>query len=702
MTAFFVLVAALLACLPPGAVAQTVDTSDWVCEFCPFRTGHQADFEVGVGSVSDDSAYFDNASGLGEEGVIGIVDGSGGFSSDGQQVEWTLEDLGLDARFAELSGGRQGSYGYLLSYREIPQRKFITTDTIFERSGPGELSLPAGWVRAGSTGGFSALASSLRPRDIESDRSILGIGGRYSARSPFSAFANYRRQQHEGTTILGGASFSTSSLLPVSFDYTTDEVDLGVRYAMQNGFLSLAYYLSDFGSAGNAFSWENPFASIAGAESGQLAQPPDNRFQQLRFAGGFGSRATGSHLSFTAAAGRIDQDALLLPYTTNGSLDTALPRSALNGEVDTTNFAATFTTRAIDNARVKVSYRFDERDNKTPREVWSRVITDSFVSGDSEQNTPYSFQRLTLSMSADYDLLDALRLSGGWGRRTVDREFQEVANQTEDTGWGRIRWRFRQVLDIEARGGIAKRDIDRYSERVAVQMQQNPLLRKYNLAYRYREFAEIDIHASVPNRPVSLTINGFYADDSYSESQLGMVSGDDLRFTADLNWAISDRTSVYLSTGIEEISSEQLGSESFSTADWRANNDDDFLTYGAGLRFLDIGDSIDLHLDYTRSEGTSRIDMVTASGGPSRFPDLETTLDYLYARLAYRRSERLELAATLRYQRFAMDDWSLDDVGPATVPQVLTPGAEAYDDKVLVFGLSFIYRVGNAAGSNRN
>ena len=49
--------------LAPAAFAQTVDTSDWACEYCPFQEGHEGDYEVGATSVSDDSAYFGNATG---------------------------------------------------------------------------------------------------------------------------------------------------------------------------------------------------------------------------------------------------------------------------------------------------------------------------------------------------------------------------------------------------------------------------------------------------------------------------------------------------------------------------------------------------------------------------------------------------------------------------------------------------------------
>jgi len=109
------------------AQAQQVDTSAWECEFCPFESGNRADYQLGASSVSDDAAYLGDASGYSEEGVYANVDGEGSYASEGHQLRWSVEDLGLDSRYAELAGGRQGTFDYNLSYREIPRTQFFTT-----------------------------------------------------------------------------------------------------------------------------------------------------------------------------------------------------------------------------------------------------------------------------------------------------------------------------------------------------------------------------------------------------------------------------------------------------------------------------------------------------------------------------------------------------------------------------------------------
>jgi len=216
-------------------------------------------------------------------------------------------------------------------------------------------------------------------------------------------------------------------------------------------------------------------------------------------------------------------------------------------------------------------------------------------------------------------------------------------------------------------------------------------MRKYNLAYRYRRFGEIRIAVSPAESPVALTINGLYADDEYTKSQLGITGGDDLRIASDLSWALSENASVYLSGGSENIESEQLGSELFAAPDWRATNEDHFDTVGAGFRIMQIGSKFDLRMDYTRSDGTSKIFVDSTSGGVSQFPDLKSTLDFLRFELSYRRSDRLDYTMKLRYQKFVAEDWSLEGVDPATIPVVLTMGANSYDDEVLIVGLGVRY-----------
>lgn len=692
----------LLGTVSIGVVAnaQNVDTSEWDCEYCPFEEGYSANYEIGATSVSDDSAYFGDATGYDKEGVYGNLDGEGRYAKVGHRLRWTIEDLALDSRSVALEGERQGSYDYSIAYRELPRRQFDTTSTVFVGSGGGALALPSGWVRGTTTSEFTALGTSLNKQNVDSDRKIFELGGRYLPSMRWSVSADYRRQEQDGVKMLGGSYFTNAAILPAPIDYVTDEVDLGVRYAGDGWFLALAWYLSDFENGQTGFGWEHPFTTAAGAEFAALSQPPDSQFSQLSLSGSYAFPVYSAIASFSAAIGEIEQNEMFLPYTTNSNLATAaLPRSNLDGSVDTTKYAFSVSAKPIPKSRIRLSYRYDKRDNSTSQASWDRVIADSFISGDPETNIPYSFERSTLSVSGYYDLLDTLRVSAGYDRREIDRDFQEVAEQTEDGGWGRLRWRPLTVIEVEVTGGASKRDVDRYDESVAASLGQNPLLRKYNLAYRYREFADASVTYMPEQAPISVTVSALYADDSYTQSQLGITDGDELHWNADLSWAISDDTSLYLMAGMEDIESNQLGSAGFSTADWRANHDDDFTSFGIGLRARQIADKLSLRFDYTHTDGDSEITVNPDGGAASVFPELSTELDYLSLGLEYQRSEQLRIDLDLRYQRFKAEDWALEAVGPATIPTVLSLGAEPYSPEVLSVGIGFRYTLGERAAA---
>jgi hypothetical protein len=259
-----------------------------------------------------------------------------------------------------------------------------------------------------------------------------------------------------------------------------------------------------------------------------------------------------------------------------------------------------------------------------------------------------------------------------------------------------LRWRPNAIFDINIRGGASKRDIDRYDETIASDFGQNPLLRKYNLAYRYRTFGELTISFAPVESPFSMTINALFAEDDFSQSQLGLTEGKDLNLTADFSWALANNASFYVTGGYENMESEQFGSELFATPDWRASNNDDFITAGLGFHLRQIGDKFDLRMNYTRSEGSSEINVTSAASGLSQFPDLESTLDYLQLQLGYHQSERFDINFNLRYQSFSTADWALDGVDPATIPVVLTLGTDSYDDNAWIFGIGFSYSLGAA------
>ena len=101
-----ILAASAAALVAPGLSHAQVDTSEWLCEYCPFDSGYRADVEVGATYVSDDAARFGNGTGLDKKGTDADVNGAGHYANDGFQLDWQLADLGLDSRAASLEAAR--------------------------------------------------------------------------------------------------------------------------------------------------------------------------------------------------------------------------------------------------------------------------------------------------------------------------------------------------------------------------------------------------------------------------------------------------------------------------------------------------------------------------------------------------------------------------------------------------------------------
>jgi MtrB/PioB family decaheme-associated outer membrane protein len=688
-----------LGILLPGMTLAQVDTSEWLCQSCPFEDGYRANYEVGATFVSDDAARFGNATAYDEKGAYVNLDGDGNYAKDAYRLNWTLQDLGLSSRVFEIDGGVQGRFGFNLGYREMPYRLFDTTQTIL--SGTDNLALPAAWVSSGTTAGFTQLASSLYAQNIESDRKILDLGANWIPLEHFDIYADFRRLNNEGIRISGGASFTQASLLPQWFDYETDRIDAGVRYSTGRASIGFAYYGSFFTNNNQSLTWETPFTTPPGMDVLRKSAAPSNDFQQFALSGSFRASFWDTVVAFSVASGRGEQNEMLLPYTINPNIvTTALPVASLNAEVDTSNYALTVTSRPLPKGRVRMTYRYDERDNQTSQATWNRVIVDGFATNDDEANIPYSFDRTQLGISGDYVVWKDIQLSAGYDRKDLNRDYQEVAEQTTDESWGQLRWRPLNWLDLRIKGGESERDINRYDETVAVSLGQNPLMRKYNLAYRYRSYGELIAAISPSESRWSISTTMLFAEDTYNQSKLGMKESDEARATLDLSFSMTHNLSAFVLFGWEQITALQFGSEQFSGKDWSADHEDSFDHLGFGARWQQPEGKFDLLFDYNRAGGTSAILMDSMSGGISQMPDLESTLDSVRINANYRWTDRLQGVLDLRYESFKLKDWAM--VAPDVLSAVLTLGEVPYDYDVWAIGLGVRYTFGGGKLSLAN
>jgi MtrB/PioB family decaheme-associated outer membrane protein len=686
----------LIALLLPLAVdaqeppeTSQPDTSKWSCSMCPFADGWAVEAEAGVISVSDDSAKFGDYTGLEEEGEELLLDGEVRYWGDScYRLEAEGENLGLDSKSARLGVAKQGLWEASLFYDEIPRRRFDDTATIFSGQGSSSLTLPDNWVRGGSTAQMPLLDDSLQGFDVEWDRETIGAGIGFLLGERFDFSADYRHEERDGNRLFAGTFYANGSILPAALDYNTDQFEASVGYTGDNWQVRLGSLLSYFNNKTWGQTWENPFT---GTDVGRAGTSPDNQFTQYSLSGSYNFQAWRTVLSGNLSVGKGEQDDDYLPYTINPAIATdPLPRSNLDGELDTTNLLLRVTSSPWRRIRLKGEYRYDDRDNDSPVDTYNWVVVDS-APGGSTQNRIYSYTRDTVDLEASARLDENSRFYVGYRYDGWDRDDQERDETDTDRYWARFRFDAGSLVAFRATFGDESRSGSNYRQLVNDDFApQNPLMRKYNMASRDRtDFeARFDID---PADAVDLGFSATYADEDYSNpSNVGLRKAEYLNYTVDGDYNWNDRANFYAVYSYEKYNSRQQGSQAFAEPDWSARSRDEFDTLILGIRMPQILRKVDLDVDYTyaQSEGQNR---VSTAGLTSNYPELETERKTLRVTASYAFSNALSFKAGWIYEDYSSDDWAIDGIEPDTLPNLLTLGQDAYDYDVNVFMLSFKY-----------
>jgi len=699
--------------------------------------------EGGLTYVSDDSAKFGKYTGLNEEGFYldlnFDVNKRGKYDGDSTEY-WLLqgENIGLDSRHALFEYGRQGDYKVYLDYDQIPTFREDTARTVFNGVGSSNLSLPAGWVAGQNTSGFSQLLPSLKDVDIEHDRKRLGIGFDKIIDNHWSIKTKYQYETKEGLKTIGGVIGNTggnprAAILPEPIDYTEHKFDAVLDYTTKKQQFQIGYHLSLFNDQKDSLTWQNPYSAINGWDAsagfpggqGRFALPPDNEYHQLMATYGLNVSDT-SRFTADLSYARMTQDDAFQNFTVNpvlaAGITAPLPRGSLDGRIDNTLVNLLFSSRPSQNFHWKAQARYEDRNNKTPRDTYV------YIGGDSQQqntgatsdrrrtNEPYSYEELKLAVDGGYRVAKRTELTGGLEYKNMDRTFTE-RNSTDETT---LRLGAKSHLSETVIGALHYERSDRGGEtyvgtepfvssysaaHVADEpggWEQLPDLRKYYLADRTRD--KIVLFAGfMPTERVNIGFRANYTNDDYSASEFGLTESKSQNYTLDASFMPTDVTTLYAFGTLEKIKSSQDG-RSFSgnnkladasnpARDWTADHDDTVDTFGVGVKHTIIKNKLDVGADYVYAKSTGKIDVSTGSALTSApLPDLKTRLHSLSLYGKYKLKTDMYLKLRYRYEKYNTDDWALDGVDPNTLANVLTLGEQSPDYNVHVITLSFGYK----------
>jgi len=387
----------------------------------------------------------------------------------------------------------------------------------------------------------------------------------------------------------------------------------------------------------------------------------------------------------------MQQDDDFLPYGIDGSdaATGALPRDSLDGEVYLYSARAVLTSRPTRPLRLKAQYRYDERDDQTDRATYTYDVMDS-GSLSTASNEPRSYRKHRAGLDADYRFSPAWRGSLGYDYHRTERDYSDVEKSREHIGSARLNWQPRDDFDATVRLGTSSREASEYQ---AVQPNQNPLLRKYNVADRDRDTAGVLLNYA-PIAEVNIGLSADMTDDDYTDSSLGLTKGNSKTYNLDVSYHPTETLSLAAFYTYDRIESRQLGSTALDALLYRVDFDDRIDTLGLSADIEDVWKGWDLGLAYTYSKGTGDIKHtgVSPASASISYPTLENELHRveLSAAVDMNKATRLKLAVI--YEDLNAEDWALDGYSATPTNGLLTLGNDSEDFHVFAFMVALQYR----------
>lgn len=740
--------------------------------------------ELGIGystntTFSAGSFKFGEYNGLEDDGAFAIGNIKLRKSSvigddDNDYWEFSGTNLGLDPRnvYGEYShDGTYGDYsnnsGYRIffEYDEIPHNQFEDGQTPFFGAGTTNQTLPPVWTGTlTNTANMTDLLTSLKNVELETERVRLGGGLRWDFTDHWAASTTYRHENKEGSDPIG-AIFGSSggnprgSVIAVPIDYEFDEFNANLAYTGMKGQASLNYHLSLFNNKDTSVFFENPFnngqwdagANFSDGAVGQLSLFPDNQAHQVQFAGGYNFTPK-TRTTATISYSRWLQDEKFLPFSNVFTPDPAfpLPRSSLDGDIQTIFANFNLYSRLTNKLDVKARYTYEDRDNKTPRDVYLRIPGDSaeqdagpgpgtgLESDQARINWPYELTRHLAELDGGYRITPMTKLQLGYAYERKERDnFSEVEDTDEHTGKVRLSatpfntvsgWIKYSHSWLDGSSYVANQPLltGHTSEHIdfvitddcggvaagcADLFENNPLIRKFHFANRDRDRVQAAINF-YPTDKVDFTVNGEYRDDDYDDTPFGLQKSRRYIATLDAGWHPTDRFNAYAFGTYEVYQYDQRGfahNSAFFPGDgnspsanpddiWTTDTEDETYMAGTGFDWFVVEDKFKLSLDFVWSQTTTSFDqtlggvpMAQIGGSHAVLQDVTTDLYNLSITGEYKVKDNIKARLGYMYERYITRDFGLDMVDPDTLSNVILLGQQSPDYLAHVFGISLVY-----------
>ncbi|HET9576532.1 MAG TPA: MtrB/PioB family decaheme-associated outer membrane protein [Usitatibacter sp.] len=716
-------------------------------------TQPQSFVSVGAAGLSGDSkdrSLFGQYNGLRKDDAYLLLD-FGYVKRDEATGTWTVvegRNLGLESR--ELRGlfGPQGNWKIYGEYWENVRREPRTVNTSLDGAGTTTPIVS----RLGAIGTGNDL-------DLKLERKRLGLGGEKWITPNLLFELSFQNEDKDGARIFGrgfncpsgaaptpvctalatGANQWAILFLPEPVNSTTQQWEAKLNYNTDRFALTAGYYGSFYKNDNGSLvptingNLNNPLGNPMGTGGGvalmtglrnilqlPMSLPPDNQANQFSLAGNY--RITPTTIAtfkyaYTHATQHEDWGSVGLSGAPGG-------RSNLDGRLDTTLAQAGVSARPLPKLQVLANVKYEDRDDKTPIELYNIEGTNTFTNGH------ISNTKVNGKLEASYTLPANWRVTAGLDYESIDRgdfvQTDEVAGLTAlrrkvyDRGY-RVELRksmsdslngFLSYVHTQRDGsswlkplgnppGVLPSDPDCTSATVAGVPNACIFSRTgifpYMLENRDRDKVRALVDWSPADR-VSVQFAVDYGKDKYDDNptEKGLRNSDVKLYSVDASYALNDawRVSGYLSYGEQTL---RVAHSTGYIADLRDKNTtagigvkgivSPRISLGADLLYIRDRNVYDQTLDAQAS--ASNVAFLAQSGG---LPDVvfRDTRFKVYG--AYALQKNADVRLEVVHDRTKLDEWTWGANGVAFAFSDNTTVNLRPNQNVTFVALTYTYR----------
>ncbi|MCZ4337893.1 MtrB/PioB family decaheme-associated outer membrane protein [Shewanella colwelliana] len=635
------------------ANTSTVKLEVFQCKRCPQVEGYTGTIGFNAAYIESDDIHSGNAFGTDNDGANASVDADLNYQDGaGYKAKFQAHQLGLDNGFAHLEAGKSGRYEITADYQQLTS--YQSGDALSQL-----------WYQDG----VLTPSEHTQTQELSLQRNKAGLGLSYG-RDFYQAYVRY---DHENKT--GYQSSSMVTPRPVNFglpvDANTDNLTAGLSFSGDSWTTNLNYFVSQYKNDIGALSLPYLYDVFSPA--------PDNQAHQISLSGQY--QVSRTVVSGRVASGKMIQDDDLIQMSGN-------PIQNWDGEVETLDGKLSITSLLSNKFRLGGSVDYSKRDNKGS--VWEFAQFEvNGITGAFKQNVPLDTERRGVKVNASYRFNSDYRLKAGFNRKEIERSHGDREQTHDDVLWAKLNVNALDSLKFKFKASLDNRGGSEYQTSELTSSESNPLLRKYYLADRKRTAFEAKFNHT-PASWLSLDMTARYAKDDYDETQLGLTESEDYGYDINLGLQLNEHLSGYAFAGQQWIDSNQAGSQSFSTPDWSADIQDEFINLGAGFTYTGLmEDKLSLGGDYLFANSTSDTliiyDVTTPQGDYTSFNHS------LKLHAKYALSEEMALKLAYQYERYYDTDHAQIDVD--TVPGLTTLGDLNHNYNAHQVMLSFSYQL---------